>query len=200
MPIPTTWSGPLLSLLRIFSALAFTQHGTSKLFGFPGTLGSPDRLTLPLGVLETVGGALLVLGLFTRPVAFLLSGLMAVAYWWVAFRPGWLLSPAQRRRGRAALLLHLPLPRRGGRGRLEFGPGAGQEAKCIGSHPPPILAPEPGSRIHGMVEDANHADCGAVEAIIEPVASVCQPANGRHDATLLTPNLGLSFESKDRFQ
>jgi putative oxidoreductase len=58
------------------------QHGTSKLWGFPRTLGSPDALTLPLGILELVGGLLLVLGLFTRPVAFLLSGQMAVAYWW----------------------------------------------------------------------------------------------------------------------
>jgi putative oxidoreductase len=83
MPIPATWSGPLLSLMRIATALAFMQHGTSKLWGFPGTLGSPDALTLPLGILETGGGLLLVLGLFTRPLAFLLAGQMAVAYWWV---------------------------------------------------------------------------------------------------------------------
>ena len=83
MPIPATWSGPLLSLMRIATALAFMQHGTSTLWGFPGTLGSPDALTLPLGILETGGGLLLVLGLFTRPLAFLLAGQMAVAYWWV---------------------------------------------------------------------------------------------------------------------
>ncbi len=83
MPIPASWSGPLQSLMRIAVALAFMQHGTSKLWGFPGTLGSPDALTLPLGILETVGGLLLVLGLFTRPLAFLLSGQMAVAYWWI---------------------------------------------------------------------------------------------------------------------
>ena len=82
MPIPASWSGPLLSVMRIMTALAFMQHGTSKLWGFPGTLGSPDALTLPLGLLETIGGAMLVAGLFTRPVAFLLSGQMAVAYWW----------------------------------------------------------------------------------------------------------------------
>lgn len=82
MPIPAAWSDRLRSLMRIAVALAFMQHGTSKLWGFPATLGSPDALTLPLGLLETIGGALLVLGLFTRPVAFLLSGQMAVAYWW----------------------------------------------------------------------------------------------------------------------
>ncbi len=82
MPIPTSWSPKLLSVMRIAVALAFMQHGTSKLWGFPATLGSPDALTLPLGLLETIGGALVALGLFTRPVAFLLSGQMAVAYWW----------------------------------------------------------------------------------------------------------------------
>lgn len=89
MPIPASWSDKLLSLLRIASALAFMQHGTSKLWGFPATMGSPDALTLPLGILETVGGLLLVLGLFTRPVAFILSGQMAVAYWW----GHWWMSP-----------------------------------------------------------------------------------------------------------
>jgi putative oxidoreductase len=78
----------LLSVMRIAVALAFMQHGTSKLFGFPAVLGSPDALTLPLGLLETGGGALLVLGLFTRPIAFLLSGQMAVAYWWVHAKAG----------------------------------------------------------------------------------------------------------------
>ncbi len=83
MPIPASWSPALLSIMRIAVALAFLQHGTAKLFGFPITMGSVDALTLPLGILETGGGLLLVLGLFTRPVAFVLSGQMAVAYWWV---------------------------------------------------------------------------------------------------------------------
>jgi putative oxidoreductase len=82
MPISRKWSGILLGLMRVMIALAFMQHGTSKLFGFPTTLGSPDALTLPLGLLETVGGGMLAVGLFTRPVAFLLAGEMAVAYWW----------------------------------------------------------------------------------------------------------------------
>jgi putative oxidoreductase len=69
--------------MRIAAALAFMEHGTAKLFHFPVFGGPPDRLTIPLGILETFGGALVALGLFTRPIAFLLSGEMAVAYWWV---------------------------------------------------------------------------------------------------------------------
>ena len=76
------WSARLLSVLRIVAALLFTLHGTAKLTGFPG-----GRSPVPLasligvaGVLETVGGLLLLLGLFTRPVALLLAGQMAVAY------------------------------------------------------------------------------------------------------------------------
>jgi len=76
----------LLSVLRIVAAFCFILHGTSKLFNFPAEAGAPAReiamMSLPwfAGVLETFGGALLLLGLFTRPVAFLLSGQMAVAY------------------------------------------------------------------------------------------------------------------------
>jgi putative oxidoreductase len=81
--LPQSWAPKLLSLMRIAVAVAFMEHGTAKLFHFPAFGGPPDRLTLPLGLLETVGGALVALGLFTRPVAFLLSGEMAVAYWWV---------------------------------------------------------------------------------------------------------------------
>jgi putative oxidoreductase len=74
------------SLLRIIVAFLFIQAGTVKLFAFPAAL-MPGGGTAPLlslagiaGVLEVFGGALLLLGLFTRPVAFLLSGEMAVAY------------------------------------------------------------------------------------------------------------------------
>ena len=83
MAFPARAAGYLLSLMRIVVALAFMQHGTDKLFGFPDFGGSPDALTVPLGILEFGGGALVLLGLFTRPLAFLLSGEMAVAYWWV---------------------------------------------------------------------------------------------------------------------
>lgn len=78
------WAPRLLSVLRTVSALIFMAHGTQKLLGFPASPnGGPAMLTMPwiAGVLELVGGALLAVGLFTRPVAFVLSGLMAFAYW-----------------------------------------------------------------------------------------------------------------------
>jgi putative oxidoreductase len=71
----------LQSALRIAAAFIFVLHGTQKLFGFPG--GSPvpaGSLLGAAGVLEAVGGTLMLLGLFTRPVAFVLAGEMAVAY------------------------------------------------------------------------------------------------------------------------
>ena len=70
------------SVLRIIAAFLFIAHGTQKLMGAPGGK-SPVELMSLLGlaaVLETVGGILLLLGLFTRPVAFLLAGEMAIAY------------------------------------------------------------------------------------------------------------------------
>ena len=83
-PIPPSWAGRLLSVLRIVAALLFMAHGTQKLFAWP--VGEPQS-SAPLvslmglaGMLETFGGLLLALGLFTRPVAFVLAGEMAVAY------------------------------------------------------------------------------------------------------------------------
>lgn len=72
-----------LSILRIVSALIFFLHGTQKLLGFPASEMNPAMFSLPwiAGLLELVGGFLLIIGLFTRPVAFILSGLMAFAYW-----------------------------------------------------------------------------------------------------------------------
>jgi putative oxidoreductase len=74
-----------LAVLRIVTALIFIEHGTQKLFGFPAPPGggypAPFSLAWVGGVMEVVGGGLILLGLFTRPVAFLLSGEMAVAYW-----------------------------------------------------------------------------------------------------------------------
>ena len=81
--LSATWAPRLLSVLRIMTGLLFLAHGTQKLLGFPPRAGgAPELLSLIglAGVLELVGGALIVLGLFTRPVAFLLSGQMAVAY------------------------------------------------------------------------------------------------------------------------
>jgi putative oxidoreductase len=90
------WSPQILSVLRIISALLFMEHGLMKLIHFPVPQpGVPDPLPLILLVgawLELVGGALIALGLFTRPVAFILSGEMAVAYFLVhmprSFWPG----------------------------------------------------------------------------------------------------------------
>lgn len=78
------WTPRVLSLLRVIAALLFMEHGLMKLLQFPGPQpGTPDPLPpmlLAAAWLEVVGGGLLVLGLFTRPVAFVLSGQMAVAY------------------------------------------------------------------------------------------------------------------------
>jgi putative oxidoreductase len=77
------WAPRLLSALRIVAAFMFMIHGTQKWLGFPVPRSSPTTLMSLSGVaglLELVGGALLLVGLFTRPVAFLLSGLMAFAY------------------------------------------------------------------------------------------------------------------------
>ena len=74
----------VLSALRIAAALLFIAHGTAKLFGFPPGAPRTPLVLLSLlgaaGVIETIGGALMLVGLFTRPVAFVLSGEMAVAY------------------------------------------------------------------------------------------------------------------------
>jgi putative oxidoreductase len=79
------WAPRVLSILRIVTALIFMEHGTQKWLNFP-PLGraAPELWSLSGfgGILELIGGALLVLGLFTRPVAFILSGEMAIAYWW----------------------------------------------------------------------------------------------------------------------
>ena len=78
------WQSHFLSVLRIMTGLLFLEHGTSKFLGFPHVDKVPDAMSMSGvgGMLELVGGALMVLGLFTRPVAFLLSGEMAVAYFY----------------------------------------------------------------------------------------------------------------------
>ena len=78
-----TWSPRLLSVLRIVAGFLFIQHGTQKIFGFPIPQRhefDPLSLSGVAGMLELVGGILIIIGLFTRPTAFLLSGLMAFAY------------------------------------------------------------------------------------------------------------------------
>lgn len=76
----------ILSLLRIMAALLLMQHGTTKVLGFPATPMSGVSLTsMPgmAGIIELVGGALLLIGLFSRATAFILSGMTAVAYFLV---------------------------------------------------------------------------------------------------------------------
>jgi putative oxidoreductase len=83
-PLPSSWAPRLRSILRIVAAFLFMAHGTQKLFAFPVNQPRPvvDLMSQAglAGVLETFGGALLLLGLFSRPVAFILAGEMAVAY------------------------------------------------------------------------------------------------------------------------
>ena len=80
----TVWTPRMLSVFRIAVALLFLQHPFAKFFGFPHVAAfdnlQPFSLIWIAGVIELVGGVLLLLGLFTRPVAFILSGEMAVAY------------------------------------------------------------------------------------------------------------------------
>ncbi|MDI1283736.1 MAG: DoxX family protein [Reyranella sp.] len=82
--IATAWSPRLLSVLRIMSGLLFLQHGTAKHLKFPVVPMfaklEPVSLIGAAGVIEIVGSLLLILGLFTRTTAFVLSGFMAVAY------------------------------------------------------------------------------------------------------------------------
>jgi putative oxidoreductase len=77
------WQPRILSVMRIVTAFLFMQHGGQKLLGFPAPPRAPFELFSLIGlagILELFGGLLILLGLFTRPVAFLLSGFMAVAY------------------------------------------------------------------------------------------------------------------------
>jgi len=99
-PIVAKWQamGPQFqSLLRIVAAGMYMLHGTMKLFAFPASVMGDGGGTVALmsqfgagGIIETFGGALLLVGLFTRPVAFLVAGEMAVVYWQFHFpRSGW---------------------------------------------------------------------------------------------------------------
>jgi putative oxidoreductase len=78
-----SWAPQLLSVLRIMTGLLFLEHGTQKLLGFPPSEHAAPALFSLIGVqgvLELVGGFLILIGLFTRPVAFIVAGDMAVAY------------------------------------------------------------------------------------------------------------------------
>ena len=78
------YTGEILGITRIVAAFMFLQHGTQKMFSFPVEANSPFELLSRGGIagtIEVFGGILLLIGLYTRPVAFLCSGLMAFAYW-----------------------------------------------------------------------------------------------------------------------
>jgi putative oxidoreductase len=79
----TDWAPRVLSIVRIVVALLFMEHGMQKLFGFPSVTIAPGLFSLLwfAAVIELAGGVLLLIGLFSRPIAFLMSGEMAVAYW-----------------------------------------------------------------------------------------------------------------------
>ncbi len=84
--LETTWGPRALALLRVVTAVLFMEHGAQKLLGFPPLPAErhmPELFTLLwfAGFLELVGGFLVLIGFLTRPVAFILSGEMAVAYW-----------------------------------------------------------------------------------------------------------------------
>jgi putative oxidoreductase len=85
--LPKLWTGYTHAALRVMTGLLFLQHGTAKIFGFPmndmlkGTFAMmPSGMIYFTGIMELVGSALLIVGLYTRSVAFLLSGFMAAAY------------------------------------------------------------------------------------------------------------------------
>jgi putative oxidoreductase len=84
--ISTTWAPRLLSILRFMAGLMLLEHGTAKIVKFPivQTVANLDLSSMPgiAGFFELIGGALLLVGLFTRPVAFILSGMTAVAYFY----------------------------------------------------------------------------------------------------------------------
>lgn len=87
MQIDDKWTCPAIGTLRIVTALLFLEHGTSKIFSFPYSAamsGPPEwSLVWVAGIMEIIGGVMLLLGLFTRPIAFLLAGEMAIAYWMI---------------------------------------------------------------------------------------------------------------------
>lgn len=82
----STWAPRARSILRIAAGLLLLQHGTTKILGFPATeMSGIPVSTMPgaAGVIELVGGILIIFGLFTRAAAFIVSGMTAVAYWMV---------------------------------------------------------------------------------------------------------------------
>jgi putative oxidoreductase len=120
-----TWTPRALAVLRIVTAFLFLQHGGAKILHVPNVAMFDALPVMSLvgvaGLLELVGGALLLVGLWTRPVAFIVCGEMAVAYFIGHASQGNVPG-----RSGGAVLLHLSVPGGGGRRRLEhrqFAPG-----------------------------------------------------------------------------
>jgi putative oxidoreductase len=84
--LPASWQGFTHAALRIMTGLLFLEHGTAKILKFPNideilrATAMPSGMVLGTGLVELVGGALILIGFFTRTVSFILSGYMAVAY------------------------------------------------------------------------------------------------------------------------
>ena len=95
--MPSNYTPQALALLRIVTGFLFIQHGTAKFFGAPHVAMfdglQPLSLMGAAGALELVGGALILIGLLTRPVAFVLAGFMAVAYFMAHASKGGVLTP-----------------------------------------------------------------------------------------------------------
>ena len=147
----------MLSILRIVVGLLYLEHGTQKIFNFPPRPNprAYELFTLVpglAGILELVGGILIVLGLFTRPVAFLLSGEMAFAYFMSHAPRGFFpIDGRQRRRAGDSLLLYLSLLLlcRGRRVEPRRNALARRTRRRRAARPP--LTP-PGSRLRGPAE------------------------------------------------
>ncbi len=83
------YASQILGITRIIAGLLFLAHGTNKIFNFPArdTWNGYDPMTLggAAGLIEVIGGTLIILGFYSRPAAFIASGTMAVAYWYAHF-------------------------------------------------------------------------------------------------------------------
>ena len=123
--IDPIWSDRMLSVLRIIAALLFLQHGLAKYFGFPHVAAFDNLKVLSLvglaGAIEIVGSVLLLLGLFTRPAAFIMSGEMAFAYF-MSHAPRGFFPHTERRGACRAVLFRLPVLCNCRRRSLEPGP------------------------------------------------------------------------------
>ena len=127
-----TWRPRALAVLRIVTGYLLIPHGTAKLFGAPHQAMFDGLQLMSLmglaGVIEVFGGALFLIGLFTRPVAFVLCGFMAVAYFMAHGSQGTrAAADAQPGRARGARLLRVPLLRFSGRRRMERGRGKARQ-------------------------------------------------------------------------